>query len=221
MWRNIRNEHSLNQFKVKTMKDYKYGLLFLALAFLGYHSVYFEKLSEVRAQEEAEFDFQAFADSLYYEGMLKNDQAVELSKLLEAIQTDAEEAFEQYGNRLGIGNSAYFMVRCSGEISGITVDAIRLATKDAGSISINTRYIFGNALRDASGLVKLTDFKTNAEFNRVSEALNALIRTKVIPPIVEQLQIGDEIEITGAIKLSKKKLDDPALMITPAQIMPQ
>ena len=52
-------------------KIYKYGLLVISLAFLGYHSVYFEKLSDVRAQEEVEFDFQAYADSLYYEGMLK------------------------------------------------------------------------------------------------------------------------------------------------------
>lgn len=207
--------------KINMRKIYKYGLLIIALAFLGYHSVYFEKLSEVRAREAAEFDFQSFADSLYYEGMLKNDLAVELSVLLAAIQTDAEGAFEQYGNRLGIGNSAYFMVTCSGEIAAITGEAIRLATEDAEDVSINTKYIFGNALRDASGLVKLTDFKTNAEFNRVSEALNALVRTKVIPPIVAQLQAGDRIEVVGAIKLHKKELDDPDVVITPAQIIPR
>lgn len=202
-------------------KIYKYGLLILVLAFLGYHSVYFEKLSAIRAQEEAEFDFQAYADSLYYEGMLKDEQAVELSGLLAAIQTNPEDAFEKYGNRLGIGNSAYFMVKCRGEILEIADDQIRLAEEETGAISVNTKYIFGNALRDASGLVKLTDFKTNAEFNRVSEALNALIRTKVIPQTKEQLQVGDGIEVVGAIKLNKKKLDNPSLVITPAQIRPR
>ncbi len=202
-------------------KIYKYGLLLLALGFLGYHSVYFKKLSAVRAQAGAEFDFQAYADSIYYQGMLKNDWAVGLPALLAAVRTDADGAFEQYGNRLGIGNSAYFMVSCAGEIAEITADEIRLVTDEAGPVSINTRYIFGNALRDASGLVKLTDFKTNAEFNRVSEALNALIRTKVIPPVVQQLRAGDRIEVTGAVKLSKKTPEHPEIVITPAQIKPE
>lgn len=200
------------------MKFYKYGLILLVLLFLAYHSVYFEKLSDIRAQTESEFDYQAFADSLYYQGMLKNDLAVGLSALLKGVDTDPDGAFEQYGNRLGIGNSAYFMVRTSGVITGISGDGFQLLTEEAGTVDINTKYIFGNALRDASGLVELTDFKTNAEFNRVSEALNALVRTQVMPPLVAQLQAGDSIAVTGAVKLSKKELDDPALVITPAQI---
>ncbi|HMQ60909.1 MAG TPA: DUF2291 domain-containing protein [Flavilitoribacter sp.] len=202
-------------------KSYKYGLLVVALAFLGYNSVYFKKLSAVRAESGAEFDFQAYADSIYYQGMLKNDRTVGLPALLAAVRADADGAFEKYGNRLGIGNSAYFMVSCSGKIAEITADGISLVTDDAETISVNTRYIFGNALRDASGLVKLTDFKTNADFNRVSEALNALIRTKIIPPVVQQLQAGDRIAVTGAVKLSKKALEYPEIVITPAQIKPE
>jgi hypothetical protein len=209
-------------------KAYKYGLLLLSLGFLGYHSVYFKKLSEVRAQEGKAFDYQAFADSLYYQDMLKKDVSIGLPELLTAIKTDVEGAFAKYGNRLGIGNSAYFMVKCSGSINAINEDAILLKTEPSGDVSINTTYIFGNALRDASGLVKLTDFKTNAEFNKVSEALNALIRKKVIPPLKEGLKLGDEIEVIGAVKLSKKdwkqdfgNLEAPSLTITPAQITPR
>lgn len=203
------------------MKPYQYGLLFLAFLLLGYNSVYFEKLSDRNAGAEVDFDYEAFADSLYYQGMLQELTAVELATLLADIRNDADAAFENYGNRLGIGNSAYFMVKGSGVITGITEDAIRLQAAGVGDVGINTRYIFGNALRDASGLVKLTDFKTNAEFNRVSEALNALVRTKVMPPLIDALETGDSIAVVGAVKLSKKALDDPALMITPAQIIPQ
>jgi predicted lipoprotein len=69
--------------------------------------------------------------------------------------------------------------------------------------------------------VKLTDFKTNAEFNKVSEALNALIRTKVIPPVVQQLEVGDEISVSGAVKLSRKESDPSEIVLTPAQINPR
>lgn len=208
-------------YKIDMKKIYKYGLLLICLGFLGYHSLYFKKLSEVRAQKATTFDFQAFGDSLYYQGMLKNDLSIRLPELLTAIQNDAEGAFKKYGNRLGIGNSSYFMVKCEGTISAITDDAILLATEKTGEVRINTKYIFGNALRDASGLVKLTDFKTNKDFNQVSEALNALIRKKVIPPIKAQLHTGDKIEVVGAVKLSKKHLENPPLIITPAQILPR
>jgi predicted lipoprotein len=46
-------------------------------------------------------------------------------------------------------------------------------------LEIDTKFIFGNAIRDASGLVKLTDFKTTAEFNKISESLNTIIREKL------------------------------------------
>ncbi len=200
-------------------KIYKYGLLILALGFLGYHSVYFEKLSEVKAREDKEFDFHAYADSLYYEGMIKNDLAVSVPELLSALASDQEKAFEQYGNRLGIGQSAYFMVAATGRITEISNEEIRIINEEGNTLIINTKYIFGNALRDASGLVKLTDFKTNAEFNRVSEALNKLIRTKAIPSVKQQLQPGDRIRVTGAVKLSKKNTDyHIQLTITPSQI---
>lgn len=202
-------------------KIYKYGLLLVALGFLGYHSVYFRKLSEVKTEEDGTFDFQVYADSIYYQGMLVDDRAIELSNLLSALKSDADGAFERHGNRLGIGNSAYFLVKSSGTIAEVTGDAVYLSTQKAGRLAINTKYIFGNALRDASGLVKLTDFKTNAEFNRVSEALNSLIRKEVLPPVLNQLEPGDSIEVVGAIKLSKKNLADPALTITPTEMIPR
>lgn len=199
-------------------KSYLYLLLAVAVAFLGYNSVYFEKLSERQAEAEEAFDYQAFADSLYYQGILKLESPIELTSLLEQVKANPDQAFEAYGNRLGIGNSAYFMVKYTSTIFEKNEGGIWLTTEERGGVEVNTGYIFGNALRDASGLVKLTDFKTNAEFNQVSEALNALIRTAVMPPIVAQLEEGQQIEVIGAIKLSKKHLDSPDLVITPSHI---
>ncbi len=201
-------------------KSYLYLLLAVAVAFLGYNSVYFEKLSERQPEAEEAFDYHAFADSLYYQGILKLESPIELTSLLEQVKANPDQAFEAYGNRLGIGNSAYFMVKYTSTIFEKNEGGIWLTTEERGGVEVNTRYIFGNALRDASGLVKLTDFKTNAEFNQVSEALNALIRTAVMPPIVAQLEEGQQIEVIGAIKLSKKHVDSPDLVITPTHIKP-
>ena len=193
-------------------------MIILGILFLGYHSVYFEKLSDRDNAVDTRFDFQAFADSLYYNGITKSEHVIELSHLIREIQNNTEQTFEDHGNRLGIGTSAYFMTQCEGPITKIAEDHLLMQVDGSLEVVINTRYIFGNALRDASQLVALTDFKTNADFNKVSESLNALIRQEVLPPIVENLAVGDVVEVMGAIKLSRKNLRDPSLIITPATI---
>lgn len=199
-------------------KVYVYSLAFLLVAFLGYHSVYFKKLSEVRNANKEHFDFKAYADSIYYKGILKSKKVIPLSQLISMVNKDQEKTFKKYGNRLGIGNSAYFMIKGSGRIIDIKDGLYTIADENNGVIFIDAKYIFGNALRDASGLVKLTDFKTNAQFNKVSEALNDIVRNEVIPNEVKKVKIGDSISFLGAIKLSKKQTLFTDLLIIPSQI---
>jgi predicted lipoprotein len=193
------------------------SLIFLVIAIFCYNSVYFKKLSEVRNQKSASFDFNNYADSLYYKGILKSNKTVDLDQLLTQIKSNPDSTFKTYGNRMGIGNSAFFMVKAAGKITKIVDGKLQIDPKNGENIWIDTKYIFGNAIRDASGLVKLTDFKTNADFNKVSEALNSIIREKVIPPLVQKLKIGDEINVVGALKLSKKETLD--LEILPVELV--
>lgn len=194
----------------------KKGIILVLGVFLAYNSVYFKKLSDVKNQETNTFDFNSFADSLYYKGILTQNQAISLENLTKEIQNNKENAFKTYGNRLGIGNSAFFMVETKGKIVSILDGVIKINSPENGVVSIDTKYIFGNAIRDASGLVKLTDFKTNVDFNKVSEALNTIIREKAIPPTLRNLTTGEDISVIGAIKLSKKESLD--FVILPIKI---
>jgi predicted lipoprotein len=178
----------------------------ILIAFLGYNSVYFQKLSTHKNQKNVTFDFNLFADSLYFKGILTNTKAIDLNELLVQIKENSDSAFKTHGNRLGIGNSAFFMVKSQGKVSKIDNGQLTIAALNGSFINLETKYIFGNAIRDASGLVKLTDFKTNADFNKVSEALNTVIREKVLPKNISKIKIGDEISFTGALKLSKKEV---------------
>ena len=196
----------------------KKGIFIVILLILGYNSVYFKKLSEVRNQKQSSFDFKTFADSLYYQGILKTNHAVELSQLMVLAQSNPDSAFKAYGNRLGIGNSAYFMVKGSGKVIEKHGDGLKVVTDTNTVFFVDTKYIFGNAIRDASGLVKLTDFKTNADFNKLSEALNTIIREKAIPEDLKSINIGDEITVSGATKLSKAQDKPQELSILPVKI---
>ncbi len=199
-------------------KSYLYTILAILLGVLLYNSVYFEKLSKRNSQKNAKFDFNTFADSLYYNGILKSTQAIEINQLLALTKVNADSAFKTYGNRLGIGESAYFMVNATGKIIEQNEGELKVTTQNGTTLIIDTKYIFGNAIRDASGLVKLTDFKTNADFNKVSEALNTVIREKAIPKNLKNINNGDIISVTGAIKLKKGKTNNQILNILPIKI---
>ncbi|AWK04718.1 hypothetical protein HYN56_10985 [Flavobacterium crocinum] len=199
-------------------KKYIYILAFLVIAFLAYNSVYFKKLSDVKKAQKESFDFKAYADSIYYKGILKSKKTIPLTSLIASVKKDQKEAFKSYGNRLGIGNSAYFMIKSTGKIIDIKDGIYTVADEKNGVVFIDTKYIFGNDLRDASGLVKLTDFKTNAQFNKVSESLNEIVRNEVIPKEIKTVKLGDSISFSGAVKLSKKQTLFTDLLIIPSQI---
>lgn len=198
-------------------KKYVYILAFLIIVILGYNSVYFKKLSDIKKAQKESFDFKAFADSIYYKGILKSKKTIALTNLIASIKTNQEAAFTKHGNRLGIGNSAYFMIKSTGKIIDIKDGIYTIADEKNGVVFVDTKYIFGNDLRDASGLVKLTDFKTNAQFNKVSESLNEVVRNE-IPKQTKNVKIGDSISFSGAIKLNKKQTLFTDLLIIPSQI---
>ena len=180
-------------------------VIIIIISLLGYNSVYFKKLSELNNYATKKFDFTKYTDSLYHQGILKNDTIVNLDALLSELITNKEAAFNKYGNKMSIGNSAYFMVKISGEIAAKTNEGFTLKTDNGQKYSIDTKFIFGNAIRDASKLVKLTDFKTNTEFNQISESLNKLVREDVLPKKLKDINVGDKIIGKGVISQSKKE----------------
>lgn len=200
-------------------KIIKSNLILIILLVLGYHSVFFKKLSTIAENRSPTFDFNSLADSLYYNGILTNTSPAELATLLDAVTADADAAFLSYGNRLGIGNSAYFLIKLSGQVIDLSEHGIQLRTKDNLTVFIDTKFIFGNAIRDASGLVKLTDFKTNADFNKLSEALNTIVREIAIPKDLTGIQSGDQINVIGALKLHKTQPKPEVWSILPIKII--
>jgi predicted lipoprotein len=200
-------------------KVYIFPLFIILAIFLAYNAVYFEKLSSRTANMNSEFDFIAYADSIFYKGILLNDNSIEISQLITKVRNNPDSTFKQYGNRLGIGESAYFMIKVKGKLHEKTSDDLIIVTQNGVKVRIDTKYIFGNAIRDASGMVKLTDFKTNADFNKVSEALNAIIREKAIPENLKSIQQDDIIAVRGALKLNKAKIEFENLEISPIQII--
>ncbi|HEX2630445.1 MAG TPA: DUF2291 domain-containing protein [Chitinophagaceae bacterium] len=203
-------------------KVIKYIVFIIVLLVLGYNSIYFRKLDEVKnAASSVKFDAPAYAKSFYEQLNAHLDSAVEMGKLISLLKTEPAKAFDEHSNALTIGNVRYFLVHGKGTVKTITEDMIGISLEDStinNAISIATEFIYGNAIRDASGLVKLTDFSNTADFNNVSEEVNKLIRKNVIPPFKKEVKTGSTIFFSGAIEMNKAHVSIDSIEIIPIQL---
>jgi predicted lipoprotein len=201
----------------------KYSVSILLILFVAYHSVYFKKLDEVQnAGSLSAFDADKYARKFYENRLLPQlDSAIDLEKLIGELKTDPPKAFRDYSHALDIGNTRYFLVQGQGIISSINDDAVRIAEKKdqpGNGVSIATEFVYGNAIRDASGLIHLNEFTSTSEFNNISEAINSIVRKEVLPAFKARAGVGDLIKFSGAIELNQAHLKMDSIEVVPIRL---
>ena len=206
------------------MKAAKYIILIVIMATVAYNSVYFKKLDEVNASRSAkQFNAAAYAQTFWTTKLIPNlDKAIDITQLTTMLSTNAPKTFDTYSHALGIGNLRYFLVKGKGTIASVNEDDVNILLQPDTSrqiLTLATEYIFGNAIRDATGLINVNDFTNTMDFNNVSAELNKIIREKVLPPFKQQGKKGDKVEFTGAIELNKEHLDISKIEVIPVRIM--
>ncbi|MEI6946737.1 DUF2291 domain-containing protein [Paraflavisolibacter sp. H34] len=201
----------------------KYVAGIAALVVLGYNSVYFKKLDEVKAASASkQFDAVTYARN-YLGKRLKPSlhQAIEVGELTTLLQLDPKGTFEKHSHALGIGNIRFFLVKGEGTITALGEDAATLAIqKDTTSrkVKIATEFVFGNAVRDASGLININEFNNTMDFNNVSAEINKIIRSEVLPPFKKAAKPGDRVQFTGAVELNRLHVSTDSLEIIPISL---
>jgi predicted lipoprotein len=205
-----------------TRKIIKYILSGALLIFLCYNAVYFKKLDEVKKEAiVTKFDAIKFAAKYYKEVLPGAAKSIEYNALLSLLKTNPDKAFADHAHALGIGNIKYFLVQGKGKIQAVNESSITVLIKSDSAQStteIATEFVYGNAIRDASGLIKLKEFSSTADLNNVSSEVNRIVREKVLPPFLSKAKAGDAISFSGAIELNKKYLNTNGIEIIPIQI---
>jgi predicted lipoprotein len=205
-----------------TRKIIKYVLLVLVIGLLAYNSIYIKKLSEVKAAAPVAFDAASFVQQLWKEQLpARLNTAAGLDTVIAALRTQPDKAFEQYSNTLSIGNIRYSMIKTTGRVLALNEDEVTVLVACAGNpvvVKLNTEYIYGNAIRDASGLVNVKDFVNTMDLNNISGELNKHVRQEVLPAFKASVQKQDSIAFTGAVELNKEHLKLEELSIIPVQI---
>jgi len=204
------------------MKNAARYILFLVLiGIVAYHSVYFKKLDEVRAGHVT-FNAQKFAREFWTSKLTPAySNAMEAGQLFSLLKTDKKNAFADQGHALGIGNIRYFPIKGRGVVQSVEEDQVVVKLESpSGPLQLNvaTEYIFGNAVRDASGMIDINSFGNSLDFNNVSAEINKIIRDEVVPPFEAKVRKGDVVEFTGAIELNQEHTDLNHIEVMPVKL---
>ena len=200
----------------------KYLLLIVAIGLVAYKSVYVKKLSTIKVVTNEKFDAVSFSKNLWEEKLpAKLDSAVELVIFIKTARANPADAFSKYTNALGIGNYRYALVKTEGTVTDVNEDDITLQIKMGDSLmtaKLATEFIYGNAIRDASGLVDVKNFPNTMDLNNISEELNKMVRKTILPPFKTAVKKGDKLIVSGAIEIHKEYIKWNELEIIPVQL---
>lgn len=179
-------------------------------------------LKTVAAQTEAaKFNPAYFAANFWTNQLLPAlDKAVKADALLPAIETDAAAAKRKFSRHVGLSDSYFYFLRGAGNIVSISDDAIVIATTSNSTnaeIALQTGLIFGDAIRDGTGLLNASDYPNSQDFNDISAALNHMAEVNVLPELRKQAKTGARISFVGCAEVDDESTDLKPLKVIPIQ----
>jgi predicted lipoprotein len=159
-----------------------------------------------QTRQQTGFDPVSFSRQFWLEKVLPaTAKATSVGELAVALATDDKAARQRYGRSPGLGTTTYFIVKGTGHVTAIEKEniSVTLDTQPMCSVNLFTGLLFGNAVRDASGLLDGSAFGNSQDFNAISTELNHLVETEVIAALREKASISKAIQFAGCITLDE------------------
>jgi predicted lipoprotein len=186
-------------------------------AFPLFHIVPLKRAAAEKAA--AAFNPSQFAEKFWNDQLLKSlDKAVKADVLLAAIQQDAAAAKKKFSRSVGVSESYTYFLAGKGRVLASNDDEVLLAVTSGATnaeVSLQVGLLFGNALRDGTGLLNVNDYPNSQDFNAISEALNHLVETRVQPKLREQAKTGAIIQFVGCAEVNDESSDLKPLKVVP------
>lgn len=167
----------------------------------------------------AAFDAAAFVEKFWNDQLVNGTvQAVDAGELLDAFGKNRSGAATRYGHRLGLSGNASYFVSGNGRITAVEKRSIEIALEQGGKVVIDTGPVFGNAIRDGSGLLDVSGFPNSQDFNAVSIEINRRVEERVFPLLKENAAVGVKIEFRGGVDISDSQSEISPLNLVPVVI---
>lgn len=161
----------------------------------------------------------AFVDRFWTERLIPGaTQAVEAAQLVTALQKDRKAARRTYGHRMGVGGADYYLVAGTGRIVSVDKDSVELSLRDGQTqvkVALETGKIFGNAVRDGTGLLDVSDFPNSQDFNALSSEINRRIEQQVLPALRKNARVGATVRFVGCAEIMDEDSDLNPLRVVP------
>jgi predicted lipoprotein len=150
--------------------------------------------------------------------------AVDARTLVSAVVQSPEEAQNRYGHRTGNG-PAYFLVKGEGRVTAVDLHSraglimVDLPPFDGkADVSIQAGPVIrGTAVRDATGLVRFSDFVNQLQYADVANALNDRVLKTVLGPLDVRGLAGRTVSFAGAA-VAEKAAEPPVRELVPVQL---
>lgn len=149
------------------------------------------------------------------------DQAADAAKVLAAIAANPEKVGEQFGRTVGISSSYFLFLRGTGRVVSADADSIGLSLQAQGTnvdIAVPLGPVFGNAVRDGTGLLDSSSYPNAQEFNDISAGLNHLVETQVLPELQGIAAIGKRVRFVGCVEVADEDSDLKPLKLVPISV---
>lgn len=179
-------------------------------------------LKKAREQSAArDFDAAAYVDAFWQGPLLESaDRAVDATALLAALKADPSDAAKRFGHRLGLSGTASFLVSGRGEIVAVDDDTVSIAGQPGGpaTVVIAGGPVFGNAIRDGSGLLDVSDFSNAQDFNALSAEINHRVEEQVWPLLEANAVVGKTVRFVGGVEFADSDGVPSSLYLVPIVI---
>ena len=194
----------------------------LALVFYFFPPFTLALLDKARAKRAKQtFQPREFAETFWGNDLQKSlKSATVADKLLTLIRSDRAAARNTYGRTAELGNIYYYFVRGTGRVTQIGEEEVSVVLTTSGrssktDIVLVTANVFGNAIRNATGLLDVNQFANSQDFNNVSHELNIIAETKVLSPFRRAVSVGDTVDFVGCAEIEDEDRDLDPLKIVP------
>jgi predicted lipoprotein len=167
------------------------------------------------------FDAVKFADVFWTEKLLKSfDRATDAKELLAAINNGPTIAQTKYAHTITLGGGCFYYLRGEGRVLATNSDGVSLvvsANATNAEFVLETGLIFGNAVRDGTGLLNASDYPNSQDFNNISAELDKLVETHVLPKLRADAFVGAKVKFVGCAEVDDDTTDSHPLQVIPIQ----
>lgn len=198
-------------------KPIKYVLIVAVLGLSVYNAIFIKKLDEIKTEKSnSVFNAKTFASN-FMATKVETLPAIKATVFLDEAKVDPKNYAESKGNKLGISYDYYFIIEGNATVLSVEEEdvLIALTNQNQDKLKIATDFIFGNAIREGAKVANIGDFQNTMDYNNISVELNTIVREKIVPKFIKNINAGDIIYFKGAVKINTKNPNLQDLRVIP------